>query len=167
MKINFLVLLLATLVPLVVGFVWYNPRFGFGKAWMQASGVTEESSRGGNMALIFGLTTLFSFFIAFIIQSFVIHQFPVFGLLSQQPDFKTPGSESSELWNNIYTLYGNSFRTFKHGAFHGALMGIFLALPILATNALFERKSFRYIAINAGYWIVSMSLMGGVICAFS
>jgi hypothetical protein len=32
---------------------------------------------------------------------------------------------------------------------------------------LFERKGFRYIAINGGYWIISMALMGGIICAFS
>jgi hypothetical protein len=167
MKVNFLILLAATLVPLVVGFIWYSPKIGFGKAWMAATGMTEESAKGANMGLMFGLTILFSFFMAFVLQSFVIHQFPLFGLLSQQPDFKTAGSESSVLWEKMYGLYGNSFRTFKHGAFHGALMGIFFAMPIVAINALFERKSFKYVAINAGYFIVSLCLMGGVICAFS
>jgi len=42
-----------------------------------------------------------------------------------------------------------------------------LALPIVGIPALFERKGFNYIAINAGYWIVSMALMGGVLCAFT
>lgn len=62
--------------------------------------------------------------------------------------------------------YGNNFRTFKHGAFHGTIGGFFFATPVLCINALFERKSFIYIAINAGYWIITLALMGGVICAF-
>jgi hypothetical protein len=39
-------------------------------------------------------------------------------------------------------------------------------LPILATNALFERKGFKYIAINAAYWIITLAVMGGIICQF-
>jgi hypothetical protein len=97
----------------------------------------------------------------------VIHQFGTFGILSQQPDFNTPGSESSTMLKRFMELYGTSYRTFKHGAFHGTLTGLFFAMPIVAINALFERKSFKYVAINAGYFIVSLALMGGVICAFN
>jgi hypothetical protein len=42
-----------------------------------------------------------------------------------------------------------------------------LVLPILSINAMFERKGFKYIAINAGYWIITLGLMGGIICGFS
>ena len=35
------------------------------------------------------------------------------------------------------------------------------------TNALFERKGFRYIAVNAGYWILTLMIMGGIICQFT
>lgn len=166
MEMNILVVLAATLVPLVVGAVWYNPKI-LGKAWMEASGMTEEKAQGANMPLIFGLTLLFSFFIAFSMLSIVIHQFSVMGLLTQQPDYSTEGSESSALFCKIMELYGNTYRTFKHGVFHGVIAGIGLAMPILGINSLFERKGFKYIAINAGYWIVSMGLMGGVICAFT
>jgi hypothetical protein len=166
MHVNFLVLLGATLVPLVIGFIWYNQKV-FGTAWMAATGMTPENAKGANMVVIFGLTILFSFFMAFILQSFVIHQFPVFGVLGQQPDFKTEGSESSAMWNHFYELYGHSFRTFGHGALHGFLMGLFFAMPVIGINALFERRGFKYIAINAGYFIVSLTLMGGVICQFS
>ncbi|MFK7969919.1 MAG: DUF1761 domain-containing protein [Bacteroidia bacterium] len=55
------------------------------------------------------------------------------------------------------------FHTFQHGMVHGGLLAVFLALPILGTNALFEQKSWRYIAINVGYWIVTLTLMGGLI----
>jgi hypothetical protein len=62
--------------------------------------------------------------------------------------------------------YGDNFRTFKHGAFHGAINGLFVAVPILGVNALFEQKSFKYIAVNGLYWIITLSLMGGVICGW-
>ena len=166
MEINFLILLAATLIPLVVGFIWYHKKV-FGAAWMNAAGVTEDSAKNANMGLIFGVTILFSFFIAFMLQAIVIHQFSVFGLLSQQPDFQTEGSESSVMLKRFQELYWGSYRTFKHGAFHGTLTAIFFAIPILGINSLFERKGFKYIAINGGYWIISLALMGGVICAFS
>lgn len=62
--------------------------------------------------------------------------------------------------------YGNAFRTFKHGVIHGIIAGIFVALPIIGTNALFERKGAKYILINTGYWIVTLAIMGGIICAW-
>jgi hypothetical protein len=44
------------------------------------------------------------------------------------------------------------------------MTGIFIALPILATQAMFERKSLKYVLINAGYWIITLALMGGIVC---
>jgi hypothetical protein len=29
---------------------------------------------------------------------------------------------------------------------------------------MFEKKSVKYVAINAGYWIVTLAIMGGIIC---
>jgi len=53
--------------------------------------------------------------------------------------------------------------TFGHGAFHAVWLGLLVSTPVLATNALFEQRSFKYIAINAGYWIVCFAIMGGII----
>ena len=62
--------------------------------------------------------------------------------------------------------YQDAFRTFKHGALHGAMIGLFVALPVIATNCLFEQKSFRYAAITSGYWIIVMTIMGAIICGW-
>ncbi|WP_317898469.1 DUF1761 domain-containing protein [Aurantibacillus circumpalustris] len=164
---NIVVLLGATLVPLVIGFVWYNPKIGFGKAWMVATGITEEDGKNANMGLIFGLTILLSFFVAVVMTMLVVHQVHVNALLTHQPDSGDPNSESMTLLAKFTELYGTSYRTFKHGAFHGTFAGIMLAFPIIGVPALFERKSFKYVAINAGYWVVCMALMGGIICAFT
>jgi hypothetical protein len=61
------------------------------------------------------------------------------------------------------TSYGSEFRTFGHGALHGFITSLFIVFPPLATNALFERKSWTYIFINYGYWAVSLIIMGGII----
>lgn len=162
---NFTAVLIATFIPLIIGFFWYSPKMGFGKAWMAASGMTEEKAKGANMALTFGLTIVFSFFVAVILQMLVIHQAHVYSLLMSQPDSSDPNSEAAMMLAKFKTLFDTSYRTFKHGAFHGTIAGIMLAVPITAVSAMFERKSFKYVAINAGYWIVCMALMGGVLCA--
>lgn len=166
MTLNFPVTLLAALIPIVLGFLWYNPKT-FGPAWIKAGELNEEKLKGGNMALTFILTFVFSFFMAFAVQFIVIHQWHLYSILANDPGLKDPNSEVGMMVKGFMEKYGTNFRTFKHGAFHGTLAGIMIALPIIAINAMFERKGFKYIAINAGFWIVALALMGGVICAWN
>ena len=68
---------------------------------------------------------------------------------------------------NGYVKHGGAeSETFQHGVFHGFFAALLVAMPALVTNALFERRSFKYMAINAGYWIVCISIMGGIISAW-
>jgi len=166
MTMNIIVQLVAALVPTVVGFIWYNPKV-FGKVWMNASGLTEDSMKGANMAVIFGASLALSFFLGFALNFMVIHQNHVFSTVQGVVGLDDPASSVNQMLNSFMAEYGENFRTFKHGALHGALGGFTVALPIVGTNALFERKSFKYIAVNAGYWIVTMAIMGGIICQFS
>ncbi|WP_106791110.1 DUF1761 domain-containing protein [Aquimarina sp. Aq78] len=166
MEFNFLITALAALIPMILGFIWYNPKV-FGTAWMNACGFTEEDLKGGNMALIFILSYVFSFFLAFILNTFVIHQFGFFSSIMSEPGLSEAGTEAYQYAQDYMAKYGNNFRTFGHGALHGTMVGLMVAFPILATNAMFERKGVKYIAVNAGYWIVCLALMGGVICQFA
>ena len=43
-------------------------------------------------------------------------------------------------------------------------LGMFVVLPVLSIIAMFEKKSVKYVAINAGYWVVTLAIMGGIIC---
>lgn len=166
MILNPLILALSALVPLLVGFIWYNPKT-FGTAWMKAADMTDDKMKGANMALIFGLTLLLGFMLAVMLNVIVIHQNGLFSLLEGEADIADPNSASSQFLNQAMQTYGDRFRTFKHGALHGTLSGLFFALPVMGINALFERKSGKYIAINVGFWTVTMAIMGGIICAFS
>ena len=105
----------------------------FKKAWMSETGMTEEKQRKGNMTVTFGLSFIFAVLAAIY------------------------------LYSNVWHEGDTEFHTFNHGAFHGAAIAVFFVLPALGTNALYEQKSWKYILINVGYWVVSFALMGGIL----
>lgn len=162
---NFIAVLVAAIVPLIVGFIWYNPKV-FGTAWMRSIGVNnpDEMKAGPGMALVFGLSLLFSIMLSMSMVPMVIHQMGLMSLLQGMPEAKDAKIEL--LVNGQAIEYAGLFRTFGHGALHGFIGSLFIIVPVMSTNALYERRGFRYVAINGGYWMVSMMLMGGIICAW-
>lgn len=165
MAFNYLLIFLTALVPLITGFVWFNPKV-FGNAWMSAAGVTPEMAKGSNMALIFGFTYFLGLMLTMALHPVVIHQMHIYSIFANMEGFGKEGSEIMDYIADFMAKNGQNFRTFKHGALHGAIAGIFLVMPCIATNALFERKGFKYIAINSGFWILNLMLMGGLVCQF-
>lgn len=160
MASNFYMYFVTALIPLVVGFVWYNPKV-LGTAWMESCGFKEEDLQGANMGVIFGLSYVFAFMITLVLQSIVIHQGGVFSLLA--PEVMEPGP-IQDVFNQLMVDYGDRYRTFGHGALHGGTTALFIGLPLIGTTALFERRGWKYIWIHVGYWFVSLLLMGGVLC---
>jgi hypothetical protein len=147
----------AAVAALVIGAVWYNPKV-LGTAWMRESGMTEEKIKNGNMAKIFGLAILFAAMLALALMQVTNHQMGALSMVGGDASIALPSYEA------FMADYGTAFRDYGHGAFHGLLFGILVALPILGTIALFERKSTKYILINAGYWIVTLTVMGAILC---
>jgi hypothetical protein len=168
MNLNFLIIALAALVPIIIGALYYNPKI-LGKSWIKATGLTEEELRKANMALVFGLTIVLSFMIAMILSGIVIHQYGLMSVIMNEPGVmkQDPNAEAVKWYNDAMAKYGTNFRTFKHGAFHGVLLAIMLVLPVIGINALFERKSFRYVMIHLGFWALCLGIMGGMICQWA
>lgn len=54
----------------------------------------------------------------------------------------------------------------QFGTMAGALAGIGWVATAMGVNYLFERKSFRFWLINAGYMVVSFTLMGAILGAW-
>lgn len=165
MNINFSISLLIALIPLAIGMIWYS-KMMFGNAWMKAAGINMEDGKKPKLALILIVAYIFSLMITMAMYPVVIHQMGVQSALMHYPvnDSSTPvGMYFADFMNK----YGHEFRTFKHGALHGSLAAIFIALPVTGTSAIFEKKGFAYIAIHTGYWIVSLALVGGAVCAFA
>lgn len=143
MDINWLAVVAASILPLVTGFIWYNPKV-FGTAWMKETGMTEEKAKQMNPGKTYGLAVVLAFFAAFFLWGQV--------MIGGGPGM--PHGPEGE------------FMTFGHGAFHGALVALVVVLPVFGTNALFEQKSFKYVAINVGYWVVTFALMAGLLNAW-
>lgn len=160
MEMNFYSVFVAALTTLFVGFVWYGPLFG--KAWMKETALTEEDLKKGSMVKIFGLTYIFSVMIGMVMQLLTIHQFGALGMVGG-PELAATAQPS---FAAFMADYGMAFRTFKHGALHGFMSGLFLAFPLIAINGLFERKSWKYIFIHSGYWTVVMTIMGAIVCGW-
>jgi hypothetical protein len=163
MEINWYIAFISALIPLIIGFIWYNPRV-FGKAWLKSIKSTAEEMKGGKLWLIFSLTYLLGFFLSVAIMPIVVHQMSIFSVFANDKTMADPNSESSLYLKHFMDTYGSNFRTFKHGAFHGVLTSIVFVLPIIGIIAMFERRGFKYVAIHTGYWLVTLTLMGGVIC---
>lgn len=157
MEMNYLAILVAALSSFVVGFVWYNPKV-FGTIWMNEIGMTEEKAKTGNMAKIFGLIFVFAFLLAFMMPTLVIHQIGALQLAG--------ANEKDEAFLAYMQVHGHMFRSFDHGALHGFFASLFVVVPVIATNCLFEQRSFKYAAITSGYWILVMTLMGAIICGW-
>lgn len=168
MQVNWLVQLLAALVPMVVGFIWYNPKV-FGNAWMQAAGMTDEKVKGGNMPVIFGVSFVMAFILSFAYKAFGDHAVGFMAFFRSVPE-QGMGIDAStpfglELKGHI-DAYVTRFSSWTHGLAHSLFISILVVLPITVTNALFERKSFKYMMVNWGYWAVTIALMFMVVAQF-
>jgi hypothetical protein len=53
-----------------------------------------------------------------------------------------------------------------YGALYGFLAGFGWVATFIGTHYLFERKSFRLFLINAGYAVVSLTIMGVILAAW-
>ena len=169
MKINWIIVISCTFIPLLMGMLWYS-KFLFGNAWLKENGMTMDDSKKVNMGKAVGISLLLGVFISTAMMVWTIHQmgfFSVFGSPADAALLKDPTSSLSLYTADFMSKYGSNFRTFKHGALHGIMGALFIVLPVFGTSAVWEQRSFKYVAIHVGYWMVCMALIGGVICQWA
>ena len=165
LSINFPVILACGLIPMVVGFLYYNPKT-LEPAWMKSSGLTREDVDGGNMGMIMGISFILSCLISLMMVIWTNHQLAIQSLFAMDPSFQDATSPMRMAFDNIMTNWGDRHRTFGHGAAHGLFAGVGIAFPIIAIKSLFERKSWKHIFISAGYWLITLVLICGVTSAY-
>lgn len=158
---NFLSPVVAAFTTLLVGFIWYHPNV-LGTAWIYEAGLNVDESKKANLFKTLGLTFIFSIFIGIIMQSLTIHQLGALGMIGGG----TKLAEAKPSFMAFMADYGTAFRTAKHGALHGFFTGFFFSFPMIAINGLFERRSWKYILIHSGYWIVCLTIIGAIVCAW-
>lgn len=165
MEFNWLAVLVAAFVPMIIGAIWYNPKV-FGTTWMKVADMTEEKIKSGNMAVIFGVSFLLSFMLAMFTYTLAVHQASLPNLFVDKGEFPTPDSAEGKFIAEFFENYGTLHRTFTHGMVHGIFATVFLVLPLFGINSLFERRGWKYILIHVGYWLVCFAIMGGIICGW-
>lgn len=150
---NVLIMFLAAIIPSIVGAIWYHPKL-MGNAWMKATGVDLDAPV---KKYIFAY--LLNVLLAFALYLTVTHEAHILGIVEADLEALRSGTGKA-----FIQQYGGKFAHFGHGALHGVFGGLIgFGIPLLGQTAMFEKKGFKYVLINLGYWIISMALMGGVI----
>jgi len=143
--INYIAIIVAALVPNVLGAIYYGPILG--KQWLDSLNFTTENLKGRNEPLIYGsalaLSCIVSFFLKFLIES--IHK---------------------EIGQNGELVFG-SFHNFGHGALHGAGLAFGLVIPVVICLGLFQKTKASNIFINCLFWLLCFSIMGGILDVWS
>ncbi|MEP7322947.1 MAG: DUF1761 domain-containing protein [Saprospiraceae bacterium] len=140
-QINFLAIAVATLIPMIVGFLYYHPKT-VGKAWMEANGFTMEMVGNGPKPILY---------LACLALSFLLAMFVSYNVTG-------PGQDAAP--------DGHSFVTFQHGLFHGVEIALMVVAPVLGTMGIFEKKSMKWFWVNIGYWLITLCLMAGILSAW-
>jgi Protein of unknown function (DUF1761) len=166
MNLNFLVILSTALIPVIVGFVWYNPKV-MGTIWMRELGMTTDSNKDIKMGPILIANLIAGVFLSAGLVSLVIHQQGIYSILANEASMKDPSSPLSQYVADFMSKYGGNFRTFNHGMLHGFLATVMIILPAVTVSSLWERRSWKYIGLTFGYWAITLMLMGGIICQFA
>lgn len=166
LTLNWIVIFTAGIIPLLVGAIYYHPKV-LGKAAKRAAGLDPDAPDAGHHPKVYVFALLLGVLLAIFMVPIVIHASHIFSIVAQQGGGPAePNSPAAQDALAFFAKYGGNFRTFGHGIFHGVLTLVFGAWPLLAIHAMFERRSWRYIAVHLGYWAIVLTLLGGVICAF-
>jgi len=128
MSINYLAVLVAAIVNMAIGALWYSPVL-FAKPWMKLTAKKDMGSPGPGYAL----STLGSLLIAFFLADFAV---------------KTNTSG------------------FGSGLVLGLLAWIGFVATTYAANYVFEGRPLKLYALNAGYYLVTFMIMGGIVAAW-
>ena len=157
---NILVIGVCAFIPFIIAFVWFHPKVFGGSVWQKVAQLSDTQNAKVIKPWQLLISILLNFFIAFGLFIVTVHSTHILGLL---------GGDVEALKNSASTMaflkeHGSNYNTFSHGIGHGLILGfVAFALPILGYAVIFERKSFKYLLINGGFWALSMTIMACVI----
>ena len=158
---NFIVLIGAAFIPMILGYVWFHPNVFGGENWYNMADLSSTKRKEVSTLKLLS-TLILNFFIGFGLFGLSVHQFGVFGLVGGNVELLSSGTAGA-----FMAEYGGDFLTFGHGVLHAILQGVIgFVIPVLGYVAIFEHKSFKYFLVYLGYWTISLVLMGGCICAW-
>ena len=143
-QLNWYAMLVATLMPMLIGFIYYHPKV-LGGVWMRANGFTLESVGDGPKPIMFLVCLVLSFLLTFWCRM----------------QFADPHQTSIDFDGNP-----KDWVTFQHGIVHGVFYGLLFVIPVLGTQSIFEKRPLSWVLVNAGYWILTLSAICAIVCGW-
>lgn len=70
-------------------------------------------------------------------------------------------------FNNDGLNQEGDYDTFLHGLWHGVVLSIFIIIPTSTMTGLSTKDSWKALMINAFYWLLCFSLIGGIVDAMN
>ncbi len=89
---NFVAILVATLIPMIMGFIYYHPAL-LGKVWMNANGLTRETMGKGPKPVFYLLSMVTSFLLAMFFWGWVTGAGGI-----EQSQVVDPGRKCGSAW---------------------------------------------------------------------
>ncbi|MCD2259768.1 DUF1761 domain-containing protein [Psychroserpens luteolus] len=132
--ISWLSMVLATLMPILIGFLYYHKNV-FGNVWLDTISTRENQTKKPNNIVTLIVAILLSFFLSFFLLNF----------------------------NNSGINQEGDFDTFAHGAWHGTFIAVTTVAPVIVVQGFFGRRKWKHMLINILYWMITLALMGGIL----
>ena len=132
--VNYLAVVLGAVGAVVLGMLWYGPLFG--KPWMRMMGLTKESMQSMKMK---PMTAMSLMALASLVMAYVLSHITTFAM-----NYLGTSGVSAGLSSGFWTWLG-------------------FIVPVTLGVVLWEGKPWKLFFLNAGYYLVSLLLMGAII----
>lgn len=134
-EVNYLAVLLAGVVSMVIGFLWYSPLI-LGKPWMKEKGFTAESMKKAQqqMGKLYGLSFVVSLLTAWVLSYVMVMAQSFFNYQA------LPAALSSAFW-----------------------MWVGFTMPVQLTATIFGHQNWKLFGIETGYQLATLLGMGLVL----
>jgi len=137
--INYLAVLVAAICSIVLGSIWYGPLFG--KKWAKLMGINMPANPTKEMKN--AMYKSYGFMaVGSLVMAFVMAHSTIFAMT----------------YTNTYGLMG--------GLMSGFWNWIGFILPVTMGDQLWGGKSWKLLPITAGYYLVSLLIMGSILAVW-
>ena len=137
-EVNYLAILVSAVAAIVLGFLWYGPLFGkYWIAYMGWSDADMEAAKAKGMTKTYLIMTISTLVMAYVMAHAVL-----FGT-EYTKTFGATGGLMAAFWNWLG----------------------FVA-PVTLSAVLWEGKSWGYWVLTAGYYLVSLAIMGVILATW-
>ncbi len=134
-EVNYLALLIAGIASMALGFLWYSPVL-FAKPWMKLMGYTPESLKKAQkeMGKLYGVSFLLTLVSGYVLAHVMAMSMSFF-----------------------------NYPALSTGIISAFWMWLGFAMPVQATDMIFGSKKWKLFAINTGYQLASLLVMGVIL----